>query len=190
MGQTPKEVLDKAAKQLEKSKGASAEFTLTHFEAANETQTKGTIEMQGRKFHLTTPDMQTWFDGQNQWSMLTGAGEVNLQEPTDEELARMNPYAFIALYKQGYRLQMKKDVALRDAQTYEVQMTAEADKDLATIIVNIDMKSLKPLCIRMKHNTDWVRIAIYNLDLKKKYDKQHFTFPTDKYPDITLIDLR
>lgn len=185
-------MLDQTAKLLEQSKGAEAKFRLTAYVGTpDESKTEGDIKMQGRKFNLTSPEMTTWFDGKTQWTMLTGTNEVNLQEPSDEELARMNPYAFISLYRQGYKCKLKKNVELRDTKTYEVRLLATDSKmDLQTIIVNIDMQTYKPICIRLQHEKEWVRIAIYDLHLDRTYTPDTFVFPTDKYPETTIIDLR
>ena len=192
VAQTAKEVLDKTAQRLEQSKGAKARFELTNFEGdAENGRTEGAIEMDGSRFHLSTPDMQTWFDGTTQWSMFEGSGEVNIQVPTEEELARMNPYAFIALYRSGFRMKMKKEVALRGTMTYEVTLTSKDSKsELQTIIVNIDRQTFDPLCIRMKSKTNWVRLSIRDLSLGHSFSPKDFTFPYAKYPNVEVIDLR
>ncbi|MCF0183352.1 MAG: hypothetical protein HUK01_03340 [Bacteroidaceae bacterium] len=185
-------MLDKTAQRLEQSKGAKARFELTNFEGDTENgRTEGSIEMDGSRFHLSTPDMQTWFDGTTQWSMFEGSGEVNIQVPTEEELARMNPYAFIALYRSGFRMKMKKEVALRGTMTYEVTLTSKDSKsELQTIIVNIDRQTFDPLCIRMKSKTNWVRLSIRNLSLGHSFSPKDFAFPYAKYPNVEVIDLR
>ena len=71
--------------------------------------------------------MKTWFDGHTQWSYVASADEVNVSEPTQEELQTLNPYAWLSLYKQGYRLKLSSVGGKQDKSVYYITMTA-ADK--------------------------------------------------------------
>ena len=58
--------------------------------------------MRGNKFVLETDEMKTWYNGECQWSLIFDMEEVNLSEPTQEELTEINPYELLNLYKKGY----------------------------------------------------------------------------------------
>ena len=64
--------------------------------------------MKGDKFLLETEGVTTWFDGRTQWSYLASSDEVNVSEPTLEELQSINPYSWLSLYKQDYKLKVAK----------------------------------------------------------------------------------
>ena len=100
-----KVVLDKTAATFEKAGGIRAEFNVTVFNKSRMAgQSAGVIELKGEKFVLKTDDGITWFDGKTQWSYLKSTNEVNVSNPSDVQRMRMNPYAFITMYKSGYKL--------------------------------------------------------------------------------------
>ena len=87
----------------------------------------GVLYLEGEKFVVETEGMKTWFDGHTQWSYVASADEVNVSEPTQEELQTLNPYAWLSLYKQGYRLKLSSVGGKQDKSVYYITMTA-ADK--------------------------------------------------------------
>lgn len=190
-GQSARTILEQASEKMKKAVTSSAKFNITQFEGTKEVETTiGNIIIKGRKLTLTTKKMQIWFDGHTQWSMYEGCNEVNIQQPDDEQQVRINPYAFLNIYKKGYGLKIK-NVKLRNIDTYEITMTAKNKKqDLNTITVNLSKKDLNLMCIRMKYHENWMRISVYDLKFGKTLDDSIFTFPQNKFPNVTLIDLR
>ena len=146
--------------------------------------------MQGRKFKMQSNELTVWFDGKQQWSKLRDSNEVNLTEPTDDELAQTNPAALIGIYKHGYTATLDQGT-LRGKPTNIVTLKA-ADKSAAfqTIILDIERSTNKPLCIRAKQNGDWLRLAIFSFETGQSVGKSDFTFPKKLYPKAEIIDLR
>lgn len=95
------QALDKVVGKFQQSNGISATFTLTVFNALNEPVEKqnGTIKLSGNKFYWNTTSMTVWYDGLQQWTYVKATEEVNLTEPTTEEIATVNPYILINNYK-------------------------------------------------------------------------------------------
>ena len=102
--QTAKEVLDKTAATVSDKSGAQASFTIN----GQNMNASGTIAIKGKKFHATTAQATIWFDGKTQWTYMKNNDEVNISNPTESQLAAINPYNFIYLYKKGYNYTMEK----------------------------------------------------------------------------------
>ena len=101
----PMELLDKTCAILSQSGGVTGQFTATTFQGTSpQNTTSGTMSMMGQKYVLKTPDMSTWYNGRKQWTMIAGTDEVNVTVPTAAELSQSSPAAYLALYKQGYKL--------------------------------------------------------------------------------------
>ena len=90
-GQSAKQVLDKTAAVVAAKSGAKASFTIK----GDQMNASGTIAIKGRKFQASTPQATIWFDGKTQWTYLKKNDEVNVANPTEAELAAINPYNFI-----------------------------------------------------------------------------------------------
>ena len=186
-----RKVLDKTAATLSSLKGIKTGFEITTFVGTSEQgATRGSMYLDGKRYMLESPDMLTWYDGDTQWAYLPGTNEVNVSCPTLEEQQTTNPYAFVSLYKKGYNYTMKQ-VNHNGEKAYEVTLKAEDVKtDIQEVRVNISSRYI-PYSIRVRQGqTNWTRIRIHNLQGKQKFSKGTFTFPSDKYPDAEVIDLR
>ena len=87
-----KVILDKTAEAFRKAGGVKADFTVKAVtNGLVEGAENGTIQLKGEKFVLKTSDIITWFDGKTQWSYVTKNDEVNVSNPTQEELQQINP---------------------------------------------------------------------------------------------------
>lgn len=189
--QSARSVLDATAARMTQSGCVRAQFKVTQFKGTTpESEFAGTMLMLGRKFRMEAEDIITWFDGKTQWSMIPGSGEVNISEPSEEELATMNPYALINLYKKGYRYSLRKST-LRGKPTYEVHLMAKSKKaSFIYIYVDVDQATYNPLCFRAKQNGNWLRLSILSFLPNQKTTDTDFTFPAMQYPNVEVIDLR
>ena len=189
--QSARSVLDATAARMTESGCIRAQFKATQFRGITpESETAGTLLISGRKFQMKTPDITTWFDGKTQWAMLSDASEVNISEPTEEELAAMNPSALIYCYKKGYNYALRK-TSLRGKPTYEVRLVAKNKKAaFSEIYVDVEQSTFNPLCFRAKQNGNWMRLSILSFQVNQSASDADFTFPAKDYPNAEIIDLR
>lgn len=93
-----KAVLDKTAEAFRKAGGVKADFIIKFVtNGLVEGSESGTIQLKGEKFVLKASEVITWFDGKTQWSYVVRNDEVNVSNPTQEELQQINPYTFLYL---------------------------------------------------------------------------------------------
>lgn len=189
--QRAREVLDATAARMTQSGDVKAQFKATQFEGTTPSgDASGTILMSGRRFHVTTNQLTSWYDGATEWSMMNGSNEVNVSTPTEEEQASINPVALIGIYKKGYRLSLKEST-LRGRPTFVVSMQAKNSKaPFSYIIVDIDKATYNPLCLRAKKDNDWMRLSILSFQNGLSLPASTFSFPSQEYPDVEVIDLR
>ena len=189
-----KSILDKAFSVYENSKGTEISFTATTTEAngtAYEPQ-KGTAKVKGNKFILDLPGLKTWFDGKTQWVLMTDLNEVNISNPTNDEIAAISPLALLSMYKTGYTLQapLSKTVNGKGAQVINMiptntksdfkEISVAIDKTANTILqVNLTMKN------GMKNKID---IHTYNANFN--FIDSEFTFNKNNYKGAEVVDLR
>ena len=87
-----KAVLDKTAEAFRKAGGVKADFIIKSVtNGLVEGSESGTIQLKGEKFVLKASEVITWFDGKTQWSYVVRNDEVNVSNPTQEELQQINP---------------------------------------------------------------------------------------------------
>ncbi|MBQ7513877.1 MAG: cell envelope biogenesis protein LolA [Prevotella sp.] len=178
--QSAKQVLDKTAAVVSNKNGAQASFTMK----GTNIDTSGTIAVKGRKFHATTPQATIWFDGNTQWTYMKKNEEVNVSTPSESELAAINPYNFIYLYKNGYSYTMEK----KNGQ-FIVHLKATGKKSIQEMLISVSQKSYIPSKIRMKQSKGWTTIDITNFKTASLSDGM-FRFNSKDFPQAEVIDLR
>lgn len=184
-----RDILDRAADAFRKESGVKIAFSVR----APEGNSNGSIRLKGDKFLLETEGVTTWFDGRTQWTYLASGDEVNISEPTPEELQGINPYAWLSLYDKGYKLKVAKIGNASDNTTYKVVMTAtERSQDIQCIILYIEKGSFRPLKLSMvqRGSKDAVMVFINSCQTGKNYADSLFVFDKKAYPTAEIVDLR
>ena len=190
-----KDILDKASATFSKAGDLSAVFTMNIKDVANgiNESSEGSIEIQGAKYHITMPDNEIWFNGKTQWVLQKSWEEVNISEPSEQEVQALNPGTIFSIYQKGcnYKyLGEKTDIKMR--KVHEIELIPQNKKgDIAKIILQVGTTDFMPSMIHI-HFTNKVENIIYiakyqtNLTLTDA----NFTFDKKEYPNAEIIDLR
>ena len=190
-----KEWLDKSSKAFSDAGNLSVYFTINIKDVgANVTESfDGTIDLKGPKFHLDTPDMETWFDGKTQWVLQKGWDEVTITQPKKEEVQAINPATIFNVYKAGcYYKYLGEKTDIKGKKVQEVELTPQSkDAEMTKIVMQINSTDFMPgkIHIFYKNNLEnIIHINKYqkNLNLKDTL----FVFNVVKYPDAEINDLR
>lgn len=175
-----RKVLDKASAVISSGSGAQASFTITGNSIPRQ---NGKISIKGNKFCIETPSATVWYDGKTQWTYIKANNEVNVANASAAKQQTLNPYAFINMYKKGYKLSMQKKNA-----TSTVRMQATGNQSIRDMYVTLD-KGYKPTQIRLNQGKGWTVIKI-NSFTKKNLPDRVFVFSSKDYPQAEVIDLR
>lgn len=180
--QSAKTVLDKTAAVVSNKDGVSAGFKITDGQYGN---LSGTIAVKGQKFQASTPQVNVWFDGKTLWTLMKSSNEVNVSNPTANELATINPYNFINIYRNGYKYDMKTV-----GKEFQVHLTAtDKSRKIQEMYINVNKSSYVPSQVKMLRGGKWSTITISNFKKASLSDSQ-FRFNSKSYPNAEIIDLR
>ena len=179
-------LLERTAEAIRSSEGIKASFAIQ----AQGVETEGTIFLKGTKFKLETEGVKTWFDGTTQWTLVEETEEVNISEPTAEELQSINPYAWLSLYKEGYKVRFGSGA--NEGERSIVMTTTKSRLDMQSIVLTVNERTLAPVRLSMagRGGKDVAVIFIQSYDDKQHYDDTLFTYPESQYPDVEVVDLR
>ena len=180
--ESAKSILDKAAATVSNPNGVQANFQMISKQYGS---TYGSISIKGRKFHASTPEAIVWFDGKTQWTYMKNNDEVNVSNPTEAELQAINPYNFINIYKQGFKLSSKKV-----NNSYEVHLKAtDKKRKIQEMYIIVDQQSYRPTHVKMYQNGKWTVLLISSLKSTSLNDGL-FQFNAKGFPQAEIIDLR
>lgn len=189
-----KAVLDKTAEAFRKAGGVKADFIVKAVtNGLAEGGESGTIQLKGEKFVLKTSDMVTWFDGKTQWSYVAKNDEVNVSNPTQEELQQINPYTFLYIYQKGFSYKLGTAKVFRGKAVWKVILTAKDRKpELERITLYVTKDTYEPLYILLQQRGQQTRseITVTNYLTRQHYADNVFVFNRKQYPSAEIIDLR
>ena len=184
-------VLDIAADRIRKAGNVKIEYKAGIFSNGTETaSSSGTMWLQESKMKLEADGIKTWYNGKTRWCYVPEANEVNIDEPNKKEMAAMNPYTFMNIYKKGFKMTVKETV-LRGEAVYEVYLKARyAKMEVKELYVDVRKSDYQPLCIRLRENKDWQRVSVLSFKGNLNLSDDFFTFKESEYPNVLINDMR
>lgn len=188
------DILNKASAAYLKAGGVKAAFSIQTLKpkGGKGERMQGTIRLKGQKFKLEVEDMTTWFDGSNQWVYLKSNKEVNVSNPTEEELLTINPINVFQLYKHGYGCSYKGTGTSGGLSVHNIQLVPK-DKysQVSGIRVAFDKSSLRPVTIEITNkDKSGTTVSITSYQGGNAFADHLFAFPAKEYPNTQVIDLR
>ncbi len=190
-----KDLLDKSSAAFNQSGGLSVSFTLNIKDVPNNVTESfdGSIALKENKFYISTPEMDTWFDGKTQWVYMKGPEEVNVSEPDANQVQALNPASILEMYKKGcnYKyLGEKTDIKMRKVQ--EVELIPQNKKaEMTRIVLQINSTDFMPVMFHIYYKNKIENVIyIQKYQVKQNHPDSMFQFDTKKYPKVEVIDLR
>lgn len=177
-------VIENAAAKLRRGKGIEANFTFT----SPDGKSSGKITMSGDMFMIHSADMRIWYDGTTQWSYAPSRKEVDITEPTPEELSQVNPYVIINNLRTNYTARRLPS----QGQYRIIELSARnARNDLRTAVLKVDKNGF-PVSIGLTmRNGSKATINVKDVkELTKAPGLQSFRFDKKMAPGAEIVDLR
>ena len=176
--------LNNVAKKFSNSQSISATFSLID----NGHSEYGSMTLAGNKFVIKTNEVSTWFDGKTQWSYSSSINEVNISEPTANELQQINPFAIINNFKTAFNAKMLNS----PKGSYKILLTPKDGKHpTKNVELTINSATNFPsLIVITARNNSKATIKIKTINTGNKLPGSTFTFNPKIHPGVEIIDLR
>ena len=138
------------------------------------------------------PYSTTWFDGTTQWVLLKDANEVNISNPTPEDLVSISPLGLLNMYKTNYTLKSPTTRTFNGKETTEIEMTPiNKWQDFERLTIAIDKKTNSVVMVRFTtRDGSKNKLTISNYNSNNKYTNDLFQFNKNNHPGVEIIDLR
>ena len=145
--------------------------------------------MSGMKFRILSKDYICWYDGNVQWLYTTMTDEVNVLEPSKEELELNNPYLAVMRYNTYFIPSLHSQTAT----DYLVRLKSRNQYvDVTSILLTIDKTSYqikKAVATMIDDSTQTVEFTNYKFN--EDISGTIFNFDSKLVPQGTqVIDLR
>lgn len=187
---TAASLLEQCSAKLFGPHAVSARFTLR---TAQGEELSGNIVMARESFRLASPQLKIWFDGRTQWTASAALKEVNVTEPTAEELLAGNPFAIISGYATHYNYRMLPLAKGATPEVRDVELTPRnaATSDIRRAVVSIDTRTHWPRRIVVTMASGATATAtVSDCRTLPKQPRSTFTFKAADLPGYEIVDLR
>lgn len=187
-----KATLDKVSAFLQKSAITTDFYIIYENAQTNESEKKaGKLKLKGNKFTLSTEELELFFDGKTQWTLIKNLDEVTISEPTKEEMLQLNPILMINEFGKTHHVQFDAD-SEKDKQHYLLNLFPKENKFdhfKVAIVVQKETKQVKKISIKYKNGTS-TTFTSSNFNSEAKLTDIDFMFDSKKYLNIEINDLR
>lgn len=177
-------ILNRVIEAYDNSKGIEASYSMTY----DKTTDYGSIDMEGEKFRILSEDLKCWFDGKTQWAYSTMTDEVNVTEPTVDELQMSNPYIALKVFKDN----SQNSVVITQDGSYLLSLIPVEEGDIKLIQLFIDKNKyqITKAVFSMVDNSMYT-ITVNNYVTGKKFSSKIFKYDSKYVPKGTqIVDLR
>lgn len=191
--QDARQILDKANEAYNKAGGIHAVFTVNVEEVKQKVvhSQDGQAYLKGNKFKIDVPDGITWFDGKTQWVYAKGGDEVNVSNPTGDELAGVSPSVLLNIYKTGFKLSYKGEKKEGAKTVLVIDLIPAKVKDYNKMTVTLDKSTYLFTSVSL-YGTNGINnyLKIRKLQAGVNLPDATFIFNKKEYPNVETIDLR
>lgn len=189
-----KAILDRAYNAYKASDGIKLSFKLYVTDQNGDAYRPelGTALIKGDKFKISTSSTDVWFNGKTQWVLIKNANEVNITNPTDEEIATISPLALLGMYQKGYTLKKPISKTINGKSSYVIELVpAKSNKEFVSVHIAIEKRSntIVQVILKLKNGAT-NKIDITNYSSNNKFADSEFTFNKNAHKRLEIIDLR
>lgn len=187
-------LLDNTYSSFEASKGIRLTFHAATIgpDGSEQMSMNGTAFIRGDKFRLETNEMDIWFDGATQWVLMKEVNEVNISNPTAEEISSVSPLALMGIYRNGYTLSAPKKKKLNGKNLAMIRMLPTVGTTAyreVNALIDTNSHAMVQIDLTLRNGTKHL-IEITDYSANHNYSDREFRFDQTRYPDIEIIDLR
>ncbi len=178
-------IMELASGKVKNMKSLTATYELS---SGNEV-VAGTLAMSGDKFHISSEDIMVWYDGRTQWSYSSDTNEVNIIEPSPEELAAVNPFVIMSSLRKAY----KAELLASKSSSYRLRLlpVGKNTSEIRKIVLTLNAGTYLPEEIRLFLQAGNVlNVKINSIKTGTNYPPATFVFNRKLLPKADIVDLR
>jgi outer membrane lipoprotein-sorting protein len=182
--ETAASILSRTASVINNTPSIEASFVMTNTAQSCD----GKIIIAKNKFFLSSKEMRVWFNGKTQWTWLASANEVDITEPTADEIMESNPFAIVNHFQTHYSC--RKLTAPKGC--YKVELTPKAkSSSIKRAIITINATNDLPEAIDVTFtNKTVISAALKSVKKGKAQAASVFNYDKKRYPAKSIVDLR
>ncbi len=177
-------IMQRCAAKFSNAPSVTVNFAIAHSSGAD----NGTLIMSKKMFKISSPDLSIWFDGTTQWTYMASSKEVNITEPTGEELMESNPFEVISSFGSHFRCRQLKSSPGSDI----IELTpGSAGMTIRSAKITISKSTGWPTAMVIAFDGgNTLSVSINKVTVGAAMQAKQFKFDGKAYPGVEIVDLR
>lgn len=180
--ETAAQILARCAAKVNSAESLDVRFTLS----AEGSNSSYTMKISHEKFMMESPQIAVWYNGVTQWTYVKSNRELNITDPTAEELMECNPFSILNFYSKTY------DIKRLAGNGIQIEMTAkDRSATVRKAVITIDSRTYMPSKVLVTLGNGHIMAAtVTSVTQGKRPAAKTFTYDKARYPASEIIDLR
>lgn len=176
-------IVDRAVRQYEASASLTAALTIA---SNNSSSVKATVIMSRERFKFDSADMKIWFDGRTQWTYIPQQKEIDITEPTADELAQINPFTVISALRSKFAYSLVSSGSKGNT----IRFTSLHDAATSFTVTFSQSTGWPDMIVMKATDGTEVKIRISGITAGKSLNESTFRMNTKTYKGVEIVDLR
>jgi outer membrane lipoprotein-sorting protein len=185
-------IIDDITKKTQGYESVEFQFTFTYTDPVSndEVSEPGLLIISGDKYILDIEGQRVICDGETIWTYIEDAWEVQINT-IEEDDESITPSKLLTTYNEDYKARLDKEFT-RDGINYQrIELKPEEGKKWIKldVLVNADKEQIAEITIHDK-NGGTIHYSIDKMTPNVEVSDADFTFNTEEYPDVEVVDMR
>ena len=189
-----KKILDKVSAKFKTFKAPQASFSYSVENAQGKVLStkKGTVVMQGNKYHVTMSGMEIFSDGKTSWNYDKSANEVTVNGVDGSGNAMTPQKLFTNFYDKDFLYKLNGEKKISGKAVQEIEMTpTDKTRPFHKVYVYVDKASSTISSARfLEKSGNRYSYTITSLKPNATASEAQFAFDKKRYPGVEVVDLR
>lgn len=186
------EIMDKFTAKTESYESFLAEFSykMENEEAGIDESKDGVLTVEGDKYNLKIAGQEVISDGETAWTYIEDAEEVQVNSVEEGEDA-ITPNNLLTAYNKDYKSRFVKETFVYGTSAYIIDLTPNEGKSFSKVRLTLDKDKLEILDISIfDKNGSTYSYVISKFVPNIEISPDLFSFDTEKFPDVDVVDMR
>ncbi len=169
---------------------ADLSYTMVNTEMNIDEKKQGVIFVEGDKYRIEMEGQVIISDGTTLWTYIEDSDEVMVSNVADNE-GSISPTQILSKYNDGYNAKFGTDHKYKNSNLKEICLNPKESGNFEKmcVLVNSNKLSLENFSV-YDANGNVFTYHIINLEPNLDLPEDTFTFDTNKYPDVEVVDMR
>ncbi len=178
------DIMRRCASKFSDAKSVTVDFAIAHSAGSD----NGTLTMSKKLFKVETPALSIWFDGKTQWTYMADNNEVNVTEPTGEELMESNPFEVISLFSSHFNCRKLQSSPSNNI----VELTPKTQgMTILSAKISISKSTGWPTAMTIVFDGgNTTSVSISKVTTGNSLPASQFRYDSRTHPNAEIIDLR